>query len=173
MAQLEFTRSESESVEDIRAMLEGHVFHVTKHAYWSAIEAAGSLHPNSTGELPTTFGSSSNSYFRKRGCVSLFDYRVPAPSEPDYRSKCDPFLPAEAGGDAIVFLFFDSSIHEHLVPWTAWKTESAWADNIVPYVESGYKGLLPLTAMCRTLIFRRTKNPNSVDAIYRRARGLE
>jgi len=75
IVETEIDRLESESFADIEATLEGRVFDVTLREFFSRILVAGVIVPNQDGALPTTFGSSANSFFRNRGCVSVFDFR--------------------------------------------------------------------------------------------------
>lgn len=105
----ELVRVEGESVTDIEDILEGKVFHVTLLPNWNLIHTSGSILPNPAGQLPTTFGSS-NSFFRARGCISVFDYRVKPPEGPiDYRHRCHPLQPAQPDtpGAAILILHPD------------------------------------------------------------------
>lgn len=74
--------------------LVGRVFHVTLSDNIPAIEASGAIRSNPGFDLKTTFGSSQNSYFRKLGCVSLFDlrdYSERSESEVEFSLlKCSP-----------------------------------------------------------------------------------
>jgi hypothetical protein len=76
-------------------LLEGRVFHVSRLSNLELILACGDIRPNQDGSLEATFGSTANSFFRNRGCVSLFDYRSVAPEElADAAMKCSPTQPA-------------------------------------------------------------------------------
>ncbi|MCS3360017.1 hypothetical protein NYL07_09160, partial [Xanthomonas translucens pv. translucens] len=139
-----YIRSESESFGDVEALLEGCVFHVTRREYWPAIQRAGAVFPNIDGSLASSFGSSANSFFRNRGCVSVFDYRE-SPDEEivDFRRRCYPFQPAAPGNEGITVLVLNTSLHEHLQPWTRWQDEKAYGEMIVPRVEAGHIGQIP------------------------------
>jgi hypothetical protein len=142
----EFERSCGESLKDIEAMLEGRVFHVTMREFWPGIVSSGEIAPNTHGQRQSTFASS-NSYFRKRGCVSLFDYRkTPDDELVDYRLRCWPFQQATSG-DGISILVLLASIYPMLIPWTAWRDEQALHEMVVPYVEVGHKGPIPIAAI--------------------------
>lgn len=165
---MEFTRSESESFADVEALLEGCVFHVTRREYWPVIQRSGTVLPNNDGDLPTTFGSSTNSFFRNRGCISVFDYRAPPDGEIiDFRRRCYPFQPASPGGEGIVVLILNPSVHERLLPWTLWQDEKAYTEMVVPYVEAGHVGPLSLHLVDRVIYMRRTEDPNSLAAMLR------
>lgn len=138
-------RRETESLDDIDAYLQGHVFHVTKLSFLSSIDQDGEVKPNRDGVLQTTFGSSKNSYFRNRSCVSLFDYRPVATEEiKAFRQRCYPFQPIVPGNSGIAILILQSEAYDNLIPWTHWKDEKAWSEMIVPHVEIGYPGALPV-----------------------------
>ncbi len=170
MVVVEFTRSESESLCDIEAMLQGQVFHVTKRAYWKEISELGAIVPNSNALLPTTFGVSKNSYFRNRGCVSLFDYREPETEEiKKYRSRCDPMQAAEPGADGISILIFEKSLHARFVSWEGWKKEAAYSEMIVPYVEAGHRGGINIDEINKVIHLCRTVDHESLSARLRNA----
>jgi len=169
--QTEYIRSESDSLADVEALLEGSVFHVTKRAYWPAIQRSGAILPNSDGALETTFGSSRNSFFRNRGCVSVFDYRGEIDEEViDCRRRCYPFQPALPGSDGIVVLFLNAVIHEHLLLWKLWQNEEAYGEMIVPRVEAGHLGPISLQLVDRAIFIRRTEDSQSLAAMLRAAR---
>lgn len=165
---LEYTFRETEDMGPVMMLLEGHVFHVTKQRFLPAIRKTGYLLPNEAGTRPSTFGLRSNSFFLRRGCVSLFDYRT-IPDDPDCRRRCWPLQAAEPGGDGIAILFIDSALHDRLIPWTKWNDERAWSEVVVPYVEAGFLGPLPLTHIERVVLVTVLEDPNSLAAIVRGA----
>jgi len=75
-----YRRRESEPLDDLRALLQGRVFHVTRLAALQSILDAGEVRANQDRSLPTTFGYLENGYFRNRGCVALFDTGLNYPS---------------------------------------------------------------------------------------------
>lgn len=172
MQTIDLTRKEGESLADVESLIEGRVFHVTRRAYWPAIYASGEIQPNNEGCLPTSFGYSANSFFRKRGCVSLFDYRLP-PDEliRDYRSRCWPFQAARAENGGISILILDRSVEDNLISWLKWKEENMPSEMIVPYVEAGYPGPIPITKIELVIFLRIEEDPNSISSVLRRARG--
>jgi len=66
--------------KDLLPRLKGRVFHVTRRSVLDQIHKDGYILANQQGQRETAFGSS-QSYFRKRGCVSLFDYRSASDKE--------------------------------------------------------------------------------------------
>lgn len=166
----EFVRSETESVDDVRKMLEGRVFHVTKRENIEAILSSGALLPNTDGRLETTFGSSANSFFRLIGCLSVFDYRKQeVPDIAEYRGRCYPFQAARPGGPGIAILMLKPESYQELLPWTEWSSSGDLSQNIVPYVEAGYPGPLPLSMIDEVLFVRITEDPGCFAALVRRS----
>lgn len=169
MRPVEYVRLETDRLEDLQELVEGHVFHVTKRPYWPKILASGAIEPNDGGRFPTTFGNY-NSFFRNRGCVSVFDFRQPPNDEIyDFRRRCWPFQAAKPGEEGIAILILDSSIYSALISWDRWKDENALSEMIVPYVEAGHPGPIPTAAIDRVIFLRVTEDPNCHAAVMRRA----
>ena len=156
-------RRETEPLDDISSLLEGRVFHVTKLAHLDSIMTAGEIKSNWNGALPTTFGYVANGFFRKRNCVSLFDYRL-APTDQirDFRMRCSPFQPARQNSDGVAILLLKPDVHAALIPWTQWKEESALDDMVVPYVEAGYPGSLSIDLIDEVICLKIEEDPNSL-----------
>jgi hypothetical protein len=145
------TKLEIRQFDDLMPLLRNEVFHVTAAECRSAIEASGYIEPNVT-DLASPFGNSSNGYFRNRGCVSLFDYRTHENNEwNEHAHKCLPTLPLRTY-HSIAILFLQSREYSKLVPWSQWKIEEAWSERVVPHVEVGYPGKLPVSAIKSFLI---------------------
>jgi len=162
-------RRETESLDDISSLLEGRVFHVTKLAHLDAILIEGEIKPNGNGALPTTFGYVANGFFRKRNCVSLFDYRLePTDKIRNFRMRCSPFQPALPDSDGIAILVFKPDVHAALIPWTRWKEENAFSDMVVPYVEAGYPGSISIDLIDEVICLKIEEDPNSLAAKLRK-----
>ena len=175
IVETEIDRLESESFADIEATLEGRVFDVTLREFFSRILVAGVIVPNQDGALPTTFGSSANSFFRNRGCVSVFDFRGPVTDEiKDFRRRCWPFRPALPRGGGIAMLIFDRALERQLIPWSRW-TEEAKLDRavlsemVVPHVEAGHPGPISIHSVERVILLRVREDPSSIMAMMRNA----
>ena len=139
-----FIRCETESLSDIEEYLQGKVFHITLLAYLPSIIKCGEIKTNFDGVLPTTFGGY-NSFFRIRNCVSLFDYRPePTIEIKEFRYRCYPFQPARTPNGGIAILFLKPRVYDVLVPWTLRNEEKAFNEQIVPHVETGYPGTIPI-----------------------------
>ena len=123
------------------------------------ILACGEIRPNRDEEFESVFGST-NSYFRNRGCVSLFDYRVATRKQiDDAILKCSPFwLP---------------SLDPEDLPVIPPPGPDAWAKGqIVPHVEAGFPGPLPvelIDAVIRVTIEFEPMDP-LIEALRRAAR---
>jgi hypothetical protein len=162
-----YIRSEKDSLDDISSLLEGRVFHVTRLAYLDAILTSGEIRPNGDCSLPSTFGCLANGFFRKRNCISLFDYRGEITDENrHFRTACWPFQPAR---DGIAILVLVSDINTALIPWTRWKEEKAWGDQVVPYFEAGYPGCISIKLIDEVICLTVKQDPNSSAAMIRNA----
>ncbi len=142
------------SHNDILPALLGRVFHVTPENNMSLIKQSGALIPNSELLQMSRFGNSSNGFFRRRNSVSFFDYRCYGTKHwEEHAYKCFPtqFI-KHVPNDRISILFLHESKFDKLIPWTAWKAEEAWSDRVVPYVETGYKGIVSLSEITEELI---------------------
>lgn len=139
----------------------GQVFHVTTEDSWKKIKISTSLRPNTDGIYPFNFGQRKASFFCKRGCISLFDFRN-FPSFNADQLECflmklnflNPFNCNKA-----VYLFFNSDIL--LIPWTSWKEEKCYNEMIIPDIEAGYHGEIHLEDIVDILHIEVIDKPNS------------
>ena len=163
-------RRETDSLDDISPLLEGRVFHVTKLTHFDAILTEGAIKANGNGALPTTFGYT-GAFFRKRNCVSLFDYRLePTDQIRDFRMRCPPFQPARPDSDGIAILILKPEVDLALIPWTRWKEENALRDMVVPYVEAGYPGSISIDLIDEVICLKIEEDPKSLSAKLRKLR---
>lgn len=136
---------ETELRDQLLPLVQGRIFHVARQSYLERILADGRIQHNRDGQLPTTFGSSTISYFRTRSCVCLFDLFHPSKDQQNRHLRdCWPFMPARPGsGIAILMLAVEA--HDEVITYAVAKRAGALKEMIVPYVEAGYAGDLPLT----------------------------
>jgi hypothetical protein len=161
---------EAELIESVFSRLKGRVFHVTREAYLDSIIECGEIRPNMDGSYSTTFGSSGNSFFRNRDCVSLFDFKSPTPEKIDeYAERCWPLQPVSED-DGIAVLFISESLYPALLPWTLWKEQEAYREIVVPYIEAGHPGPIPIEKVDEILIVSVIEDTNSLAAALGRAR---
>ena len=132
--------------------LAGSVFHVTQAGSLESILAIGSLLPNLESTRQSPFGNSGNGFFRNMGCVSFFDYRkYGSPEWEEHSHKCLPTL-AFRKSHSIAVLFLTEIEHANLIPWSKWKETESWSQRVVPHVEAGYLGKVPLALISKILL---------------------
>lgn len=130
---------------------EGKVFHVSKFKYWPKIEKHGKIIPNKNGDLETSFGSSKNSFFKNKDCVSVFDYRNIHDDKPqEHMDKCRPTKPLSPEEGIVIFVLSEET-YSSLITWENWKREDL-RQMVVPYVEAGYPGAIEV-ALIDEMIF--------------------
>jgi hypothetical protein len=163
-----YTRKETDPLGDIVDMLAGHVFHATRRSSYDRILACGEIRSNPEGTLPPGYGNP-NGFFRKRNCVSLFDYRSePPPDRLEFRTRCSPFQLAQPCGE-LAILIFKREIEPLLIPWTRRDDERAFRDMVVPYVEAGHQGPISVDMISEVLLLTCVEDPGSLAALVRSA----
>ncbi len=168
MLKTEVKAKEDELRERLYPLVESRVFHVTRRENVLSILQNGGISPNRSGALPTTFGSSAQAYFRMRGCVSLFDLAHPTAEQIDSRlADCWPFQTAKPGSNIAIFIVSPEA-YDSLIPWNGSRGEEAHGDMVVPYVETGYPGLLPIALIEELIEVEVQEAPDSIQAMHRR-----
>ncbi|WP_200957033.1 hypothetical protein [Lysobacter sp. Root916] len=117
----------------------------------------------------TTFGSSENSFFRNRGCISVFDYRAPSAGTWERRTDCYPFQPASPGNEGVAIFVLNRVIYGRLQPWTLWGEEKAYNEKIAPYFEAGHEGPISLSLVDRLILLKIMEDPLSLAAMVRKS----
>jgi hypothetical protein len=169
----DLTVNDAELRDTLLPRLRGRVFHVTPLAVFDQICEAGEIRPNTNGQFAMVMGSTS-SFFRNRDCVSLFDYRSASAKQiNDSIGKCSPFHlrasdPEMDFEPKIAFLFLSKTAHGQLIPWIRWKEEKALSEKIVPFVEAGYPGPVPVPMIEEVLRVTINFPTDSILAILRR-----
>jgi hypothetical protein len=120
------------------------VFHVTNAMAFSSILLDGAIKANMAGELTFSCGQSENSFFRKRGYVSVCDLRSVSDAQISESLMKYNFLNPSLGKDTNVYLFLRSACFDHLLTWRIWHEEKAYTDMVVPHIEAGYPGEIGL-----------------------------
>lgn len=101
-----------------------------------------------------------NAYFRSVNHVSLCDLRSLADDELDLGLERYFFLNPRRDSSGPVFLFLRGASLERIVPYReATDTANRLGKLIVPYIEAGYPGDLPLTAISEVLLVDVKKCP--------------
>lgn len=131
--------------------LKGRVFHITSVSNFLEIVRTGSVRHNQDGELKSNW--SQNQYFKNRGCVSFCDLSSnvrPRKVREAALSKYNVF--GQGDGERSVFLFLAPTSYYKLIPWTNWKRDKAWSEMVVPHLESGYPGFVPISEIEEALL---------------------
>jgi hypothetical protein len=103
------------------------VFHVTTPEAYTRILLDRLIKSNKAGDFSFTRGRSEFSYFRKRGCVCVFDLRSATREQvSDGLLKCPPWSNNKA-----VFLLLKESCYERLISWTVAKSEVGFREMYV------------------------------------------
>ena len=146
-------------------MIRGRVAHITCARNLRSIRKRGIL-GNADGTLSSGCGFASNSYFRLRNHVSLFDGRTCPPDVfANEWMKCGPHLALSSCSYRIAILFLHANSYSALVPWTAWKDEEAWSQKIVPHIECGHPAPVPPSAIEEVVVVR--SRPRSMNSFCR------
>ena len=155
---------------ELLPLLAGKVFHVTKENNWLQIESSQIILPTpDIDKHERTFGT--KSYFQQRNCVCLFDYRnFYEEKQQNHYYKCLPTKPLE-DEHPIRILFLNQAYYNKLIPYkySEWKTNGI-GTNVVPYVETGFEGGVPLNYIEEALKVTITEDKNSISYILKRTR---
>ena len=155
-------------LEKLMDILDRKVFHVSLTSNWAKISKSGKIIPNIDNTHETTFGSSSNSYFKNKGCVSVFDYRNIHDEEAQkHIHKCCPTRPLLDGKGITIFILKPET-HACLITWKNWKNEDL-RQMIVSYIEAGYPGAISLDSIEEVIFVTMKEDQNSLASALRRA----
>ena len=146
------------------------VFHVTAQEAFASILTEGMIKTNENGDFAFTFGQSANSYFRRRGCVLVFDLRSVTSEQLEDSLRKYYFLNPRFTANKPVFLFLNLTCFERLIPWLRWKEEEAYHEMVVPYVEAGYPGNIPIALIDVALRVEVDNPPSPLDLALQAAR---
>lgn len=151
--------------------LRGRVFHVSAFRNLDSIRDAGAIKVNRDNSMATTFGNAENSFYRLRSCVSVFDYETPTDQQfEEHRHKCQP-LSTDQNEDRIIFFLSDLA-RSHLQRYG--DVRDIWQENVservVPFVEAGYPGDIPLGHIEEFVTVHIELDPNGLTAMFRKER---
>lgn len=132
--------------------LVGRVFHVTSHAAAEMILGGEGIRNNRDGQFVTGFGTAELSFFRLRGCVSVFDFRNMTKEAWEFVSFVGGLNPAGAARNNPAFLFLADSCFDSLETYATWQAEGPHNRMIVPLIEAGYPDHIPV-AMITSALF--------------------
>jgi hypothetical protein len=138
--------------------LNGRVFHGTNESIHQILHC-DEIRPNQHGLHSGYYGSFTNSFFKKRGCVSFFDYRSTDTEQfEQFCWRCRPTNHAKPGA-VLAYLFLSPSAYSDLILWTLWKTEGEPPEMILPYLEVGHPGPITLDKIEEIILVLVTQNP--------------
>lgn len=154
--------------------LRGRVFHVTCWRNVPQIRENGEISVNRDCALRTGFGSSLNSFFRLRDCVSVFDYRNITDEQLDQSlRKCAPYQAGHSCNFELAIFFLSRSTFDRLEPWTLWKTAKPNGElgipGVVPYAEAGHPGPIQLKSIDELLRVKMNYAPSRLELAHRAA----
>lgn len=156
--------------ERLAPMVRERVLHITCAQNLRSILAGGEVSGNADGALASSFGSSSNGFFRRRNAVSVFDYRgLSNEIFEESWFNCGPLTALHRCGFKIAILFLAPASHNRLISWRQWHAERAYDQMLVPHVESGYPAPLPIAAVEEVLEVTTRYYPSKLEKLVRGA----
>lgn len=132
--------------------LRGKVFHVTTQEAWPLIRSTGSVSPNPSNH-PVIKKWEYTPYFRQNSHVSLCDLR--AVGESDLKIALDRYFfldPWSGNPDPVFLILSPSSVNAIVTYGEAIGDATEAGQVIVPFIEAGYPGNLPLAEITDVLI---------------------
>jgi hypothetical protein len=149
-------------VEFFREELCGGIWHTTSVERYHMIVGSGYILPEP--EIPdslrwkTRSGPEGYSYVRKKGGVSLFDFRgfdIEAYSSKYPLSSWGAFIPVQKDWHYAVWIEIEQELGSNFIApaslVAAWKSDEAYRHTIMPYMEAAYIGPLSVRKFKRVL----------------------
>ena len=144
---------------------------MTTHAAFDKICAEGKIRVNTDGSL-TPSAYSRNAYFRSHGCVSVCDLRVVSTEQVDQALDAYYFLNPESDRAAPAFLFLNSQSYHQLRSWREQSESREFDKAVVPHIEAGFPGQIPLEFLDEALLVNVVHPPPNEHLAALRARML-
>jgi hypothetical protein len=141
------------STED--PLLIGNVFHATTPENFNKIIRENQILSNEKLSLESPYGRRENGFFKKRNCVSFFDYRDHKDeSFKNHLYDCTIEQIYTEENDAVAILFLNKKFYKDLISWRLWKEQATLSEQVVPYVEAGLPGPLPLDQIESIVLYK-------------------
>ena len=150
--------AQSDLKKRLLPQLQGHLFHVTTHHACRSIRRTGWVLADPP-DLPSARKWPYDSYFRSIGCVSLCDLRTADEEKVDVALAAYFFLDPWHGDPDPAFLILSPQAADSVVSYGEAIDQGALAKMIVPHVEAGYKGDLPISDISDILVVRIKRPP--------------
>lgn len=152
------TRVRSDDLRSkILPSLRGRVFHTTTIPAFEQICVDGFIKTNVDGSLLQK-PRYHNAYFRARDCVSVCDLRSVTDRELDVGLSAYNFLEPDGlnglktGVGTAAFLFLSDDACGVLISWRRQMEEKAFTELVVPHIEAGHPGAVPLDIITEALL---------------------
>lgn len=137
------TVTRAQAVKRLYPELRGRAFHITTVPNFLSIVRTGAIMHNRDGSIRSNGGY--NAYFKNRGCVSFCDLHGNTKVKEVREAALSKYnIFGQGDGEQFAYLFLAPEHHAKLLSWHVWKTEEAWSEMIVPHLEAGYPGCVPL-----------------------------
>lgn len=153
--------------------LRGRVFHVTCATTIDAIRRTGAIIPNAQGTREAAFTPAELSCCRRRGAVSVFDYRAVTDEQlARALQNCAPYLPSRRCGFELAVFFLTAAAHAALETWDQIPPDERNHGMIVPHVEACHPGRIALTEIDEVLRVHISQPPSHpfLEALLQRGR---
>jgi len=125
--------------------LAGKIFHITDTKGFLGIIATGKIEPNNSGKFGNNWGNK-KSYFRNRGCISVCDFYNNRRPRKFYDATCKySFYDLSCNKGFSYFMVLQAGLFADIITWDRWKQDREEGEDVVPYLESGYPGEIPLS----------------------------
>lgn len=148
---------EQELEAQLLPILRDRVFHVTTRGAYRNIEEEGTVLPSPSNARTWEY----DAYFRSIGCVSLCDLRTIDDDQLEHALDAYYFLDPRHGEPDPVFLLLSPDAVGDIISYS-----DAVADGgpvggkmLVPHIEAGYPGELPLSAVAEAIFVTVHRSP--------------
>ncbi len=150
------TLNDADLMEQLLPKLRDRVFHVTTREAWPCIEASGRILASPPESVPRC----DNAGLRHIGHVSLCDLRSLAEGNLQHALDAYYFLDYRRESRGPVFMFLTKSAIEDVVSYQELKDRiNSLKKLIVPFVEAGHAGDLPLEKIAEVLVVEVVRSP--------------
>jgi len=128
-------------------LLKGKIFHITDAKGFLGITSSGKIEANHAERFGNNWGSK-KSYFRNRGCISVCDFFNNTCSKKLYDAICKyNFYDLSCNKGLSYFMVLQKGLAADIVPWDRRRQDRETGGDLVPDLESGYPGDIPLSKL--------------------------
>lgn len=135
--------SRLQAVKRLYPELRGRAFHITSVQNFFSIIRDGVVKHNRDGNIARN--DSYDAYFKICGCVSFCNLHGNTKVKQVREAALSKYnIFGQGDCEQFVYLFLAPENHGKLLSWDRWKAEEAWSEMVVPHLEAGYPGFVPL-----------------------------